>query len=102
MGQKKEVSLDVYNVYDAIIPLEYFEVYIQSDTDQAGRWNLFYVDKDGNETTFGPMEEAEIIEAVTSKPFYFDEIVFVYYLVEHKDPELKDLGVRLLKIIASQ
>lgn len=99
MGDKKEVSLDVYNIYDAIIPLEYFEVYIQSA--ENGTWKLFYVDKDGVETIFGPMPEEQIIETVSKSPFYFDEIVFVYYLVEHKDPELKDLGVRLLKIIAS-
>lgn len=99
MGEKKEVSLDVYNVYDAIIPLEYFEVYIQSA--EGGFWKLFYIDKDGNETEYGPLSEEEILKTVSEKPFYFDEIVFVYYLVEHKDEELKDLGVRLLKIIAN-
>ena len=99
MGEKKEVSLDVYNVYDAIIPLEYFEVYIQSE--ENGKWNLYYIDKDGKETLFGNLTEVDILSTVSKKPFYFDEIVFVYYLVEHKDEELKELGVRLLKLIAS-
>ena len=100
MGEKKEIQLDIYNVYDAIIPLEYFEVYIQQ-TDDPEKWKLYYINKDGEETEFGPMNEEDILEAVSHDPFYFEEIVFVYYLVEHKDEELKELGVRLLKVIAS-
>ncbi len=99
MGDKKEVSLDIYNVYDAIIPLEYFEVYIQSAAEPL--WKLFFVDKEGKETEFGPLTEKGLLDAISAAPFFFDEIVFVYYLVEHKDEELKELGVRLLKLIAN-
>ena len=30
-------------------------------------------------------------------PFYFDEMVLIYHLVENPDAQLKDLGVRLLR-----
>ena len=99
MKERKEISLDVYKVYDSVIPLDYFELWIQ-DTEDS-KWNLYYIDKDGEETTYGPFSDAEILENIGHDPFFLEEIVFVYYLIEHEDPEVKMLGVNLLKIIAS-
>jgi NDP-sugar pyrophosphorylase family protein len=100
MKEKKEINIDVYTSQeDTQFPLDYFEMYLQEE--EKGKWLIFYVDKDGNESKFGTYEEAELLKRITQKPFYFEEIVFVYYLVEHKDKEIKDLGIRLLKQLAN-
>jgi hypothetical protein len=100
MKEKKEINIDVYNSQeDTQFPLDYFEMYLQEE--EKGKWLIFYVDKNGNESKFGVYEEATLLKKITQKPFYFEEIVFVYYLVEHKDKDIKDLGIRLLKQIAN-
>ncbi|MCS6834053.1 MAG: hypothetical protein NZ521_10805 [Flammeovirgaceae bacterium] len=100
MKEKKEINLDVYtSEEDTPFPSEYFEVYLQ-EADEKGKWFIFYVDKAGNESQFGAFSESELLKRIVQKPFFFEEIVFVYYLIEHKDQEIKDLGVRLLKLLA--
>lgn len=101
MKEKKEISLDVYTSQeDTPFPSDYFEVYLQ-EADEKGKWFIFYVDKNGHESQFGAFSEQELLKRITQKPFFFEEIVFVYYLVEHKDLEIKDLGIRLLKFLAN-
>ncbi|GAB4342161.1 MAG: hypothetical protein OHK0038_22000 [Flammeovirgaceae bacterium] len=100
MKEKKEINIEVYNSQeDTLFPLDYFELYLQEE--EKGKWYVFYVDKDGKETRFGTYGEAELLKRITQKPFYFEEIVFVYYLIEHKDKDIKELGIRLLKLIAN-
>ena len=98
MKKKKRLFLDSYFDYDAVFPQEYFEVLLQELAHN--HWIIYYVD--GKEAAYGPYSEKELLERIAMAPFFFDEIVFVYHLVENRDKDLKDLGIRLLKIIAQQ
>ena len=47
----------------------------------------------------GPYDELELLERLTLAPFYFEEIVFVYHLIESQDKDLNAVGLRLLKTL---
>lgn len=97
MKKKKRLFLDSYFDFDSVFPQEYFEVMLQEISDQ---WIIYFVDDQGKEIAYGPYLEPELLEQVTLSPFFFEEIVFVYHLIEHKDTDLRDLGVRLLRLLA--
>ena len=92
--KKKQLFLDSYFDFDAIFPMEYFEIYFRETAD--GYWLVYYA-SDQNETSYGPYPEVELLERLKLAPFFFEEIVFVYHLIESKDKDLHQLGVRLLK-----
>lgn len=94
MKKKKSVFLESYFDFDALFPQEYFELCLQETA--KGHWLVYYTIDEG-ETAYGPYEEQELAARLTLAPFYFEKIVFIYHLVENKDRELKNLGVRLLK-----
>lgn len=94
MSKKKSVFLSSYFDFDSIFPQEYFELFLQETA--KGHWLVYYVN-DSGETIYGPYDEQELLGRLTLAPFYFEEIVFVYHLVESKEEDLKTLGVRLLK-----
>lgn len=76
--------------------MEYFEMFLQETA--KGYWLVYYANDHG-ETSYGPYHERELLERLSLAPFFFEEIVFVYHLIENKDIELRDLGIRLLKSI---
>ena len=94
--EKKRLFLDSYVDFDSIFPMEYFEIYLQESA--ANFWLVSFVNDQG-ETVYGPYDEPELLERLTLAPFYFEEIVFVYHLVESQDKDLNTLGVRLLKTL---
>ena len=94
MPKKKAVFLESYFDFDSIFPQEYFELFLQQTAQD--HWLVYYANDEG-ETAYGPFEESELLNRLTLAPFFFEEIVFIYHLVESKDEDLKDLGVRLLK-----
>ena len=94
MSEKKSVFLESYYDFDSIFPQEYFELFLQQTAKD--HWLVYYANDEG-ETAYGPFAESELLNRLMLAPFYFEEIVFVYHLVESKDVDLKDLGVRLLK-----
>ena len=96
--EKIELDLSGFYDFDSLFPLDYFEIKIS--TAGKDKWYLFYLDEQGNETQFGPYREVDILPRVNLAPFYFEEIVFVYYLIETRDDEVRNLGIRLLKRIA--
>ena len=98
MVNKEPINLDVYQDFDSIFPLEYFELSISNTHD--GSWRLYYVAGGQEEVTYGPYSPAQLIASIAASPFYLEPIVFVYYLVEHDHPELRDLGISLLKLMA--
>ena len=73
---------------------EYFEVFLRQTADDY--WLVYYAD-DQKETSYGPYHEDVLLEQLKLAPFFFEEIVFVYHLLENKDMDLHQLGVRLLK-----
>jgi len=99
MKKKKRLFLDSYFDFDSIFPQEYFEVMLQELSEQ---WIIYYVDSQGKEKAYGPYPEPELMEQITLSPFFFEQIVFVYHLIEHSDPDLRDLGIRLLKRLAQK
>lgn len=99
MGEKKELSLNIYQSYDGVFSGEYFEVWIKEA--EKGHWQLFFVDNQEVETAYGPYTEDEVLYRIELAPFFVESIVFVFYLVESPDPDLHLLGVRLLKKIAA-
>ena len=92
--KKKQLFLDSYFDFDALFPMEYFEIYLRETAD--GFWLVYYAN-DQKETSYGPYPEEELLERLKLAPFFFEEIVFVYHLVESEDTDLHQLGVRLLK-----
>lgn len=92
--KKKRLFLDSYFDFDALFPMEYFEISLRSTAD--GYWLVYYAN-DQNETSYGPYHESELLERLKLAPFFFEEIVLVYHLIENKDRVLHNLGVRLLK-----
>ena len=94
MKEKKSLFLESYFDFDALFPMEYFEIYLQETAD--GFWLIYYANNQG-ETAYGPYHEDELLERLTLAPFLFEEIVFIYHLIENRDSDLHDLGVRLLK-----
>ena len=98
MVHREPINLDVYQDFDSIFPLEYFELRISSTKD--GKWLLIYLPEQGQEQEFGPYTPVELTEAIAEYPFHIEPIVFVYYLVESSHQEISDLGVELLKYLA--
>ncbi len=94
MNEKKSLFLDSYFDFDSIFPQEYFEIFLRESAQ--GYWLIYYANDQG-ETVYGPFEESELLARITLAPFYFEEIVFTYHLIESKDAVLHQLGVRLLK-----
>ena len=92
--KKKQLFLDSYFDFDSLFPMEYFELYLQESA--SGYWLIYYANNSG-ETAYGPYAESELSERLSLAPFFFEEIVFVYHLVESKDKDLNALGLRLLK-----
>ncbi len=74
--------------------MEYFEMSLQETA--SGYWLVYYADDHG-ETSYGPYHENELLNRLTLAPFFFDEMVFVYHLIENKDTDFRELGVRLLR-----
>jgi len=99
-GQKFDLEIPAYYDYEAILPVEYFEVKLSMEENR--NWLIYFVDESGNESTFGPFDPPNILNRITMGPFYFEEIVFVYYLVESLEESLRDLGVELLKLMANR
>ena len=93
--KKIDLELDAYFDFESIFPIEYFEIKI--GTESGGEWFLFYVDEKGRESEFGPFSESELLDRIELAPFLVEPLVFVYYLVESKDPQIHNLGVQLLK-----
>lgn len=94
MSKKKSVFLESYFDFDSLFPQEYFELFLQETA--KGSWLVYYANDQG-ESVYGPFDEDELLSRLTLAPFYFEEIVFVYHLVESKHKDLRNLGVRLLK-----
>ena len=94
--EKKRLFLDSYVDFDSLFPMEYFEIYLQESA--ANFWLVSFANDQG-ETVYGPYQESELLERLTLAPFYFEEIVFVYHLVESQDKDLNALGLRLLKTL---
>ena len=92
--KKKRLFLDSYFDFDALFPMEYFEISLRQTADHY--WLVYYAN-DHKETSYGPYHENELLEQLKLAPFFFEDIVFVYHLIEHKDRDLHRLGVRLLK-----
>ncbi len=92
--KKKLLFLESYFDFDSLFPMEYFEMYLRETA--SGYWLVYYT-TDRNETSYGPYHENELLERIKLGPFFFEEIVFVYHLIENKDPDLHQLGIRLLK-----
>jgi hypothetical protein len=92
--KKKQLFLDSYFDFNAIFPMEYFEIHLRETAN--GFWIVYYAN-DHHETSYGPYPEEELLERLKLAPFFFEEIVFVYHLIESKDADLHQLGVRLLK-----
>lgn len=92
--KKKLLFLDSYFDFDALFPMEYFEMYFRETA--AGYWLVYYAN-DHNETSYGPYHEGELLERLKLAPFFFEEMVFVYHLIESHDQDLHQLGIRLLK-----
>jgi hypothetical protein len=92
--KKKQVFLSSYFDFDATFPMEYFEIGLIQTADDY--WLIYYA-TDDNEFSFGPYSESELLNRITLAPFLFEEMVFIYHLIENSDPELHDLGVRLLR-----
>ena len=92
--KKKQLFLESYFDFDAIFPMEYFEIYLRETAH--GYWLVYYANNQ-HETSYGPYAEAELLDRLQLAPFFFEEIVFVYHLIESKDKDLRQLGVRLLK-----
>ena len=92
--EKKPLYLDSYFDFDSLFPMEYFEMYLQQTADRF--WLVYYVTNQ-QEVSYGPYDESELLERLTLAPFYFEEIVFAYHLIENQDKDLNQLGVRLLK-----
>lgn len=98
MVQRAPINLDVYQDFDSIFPLEYFEIFISNTNDD--KWIINYAPEHGEEQEFGPFSPVQLTEAIAQYPFYIEAIVFVYYLVENDHQEVSDLGIRLLKHLA--
>ncbi len=94
MSKKKALFLASYFDFDSLFPQDYFELFFQESAHQ--HWLVYFVDDQG-ETVYGPYNEDELLERLCLAPFLFEEIVLVYHLIESKDDDLKNLGVRLLK-----
>lgn len=94
MSKKKSLFLASYFDFDSLFPQDYFELFFQESAQH--HWLVYFVDDEG-ETVYGPYHEDEILERLSLAPFLFEEIVLVYHLVESKEEELKELGVRLLQ-----
>ncbi len=92
--EKKQLFLDSYFDFDAIFPMEYFELYLRETA--SGYWIIYYA-SDSHETSYGPYAEEELLDRLQLAPFFFEEIVFVYHLIESSDVDLHQLGLRLLK-----
>jgi len=97
-SQKFDLDLSAYYDYEAILPMEYFEVKLTPTP--KGLWQVFYIDEQAQETVYGPYKEQELLERIQLAPFYFEEVVFIYYLVESNHDPLRNLGIHLLKSIA--
>lgn len=63
-----------------------------------GYWLVYYAN-DRGETAYGPYHENEILNRLTLAPFFFEEMVFIYHLLESRDSDLRELGIRLLKTL---
>ncbi len=74
--------------------MEYFEIYLRETAN--GYWLIYYANEH-HETSYGPYSEQELLDRLQLAPFFFEEIVFVYHLVESDDQDLHQLGLRLLK-----
>lgn len=98
MVHREPINLDVYQDFDSIFPLEYFELFLSNN--EQGQWLLYYAPESGDEVEFGPLSELELLHLIQEPPFLLEAIVFVYYLVECENEEVSDLGVHLLRHIA--
>ena len=96
--QKFDLDLYAYYDYEAILPLEYFEVKLAPTLE--GLWYVYYIDEQGRETEYGPFKEPELLKRIQLAPFSFEEVVFIYYLVESDQDPLRNLGIQLLRSIA--
>ncbi len=74
--------------------MEYFEMSFRETA--KGYWLVYYANDQG-ETSYGPFHEVELLSKLAMAPFFFEEIVFIYHLLENGDQNLRELGVRLLK-----
>lgn len=92
--KKKALFLDSYFDFDSIFPMEYFEMYLQ---ETASNYWLVYFVNDHGETPYGPYNEDELLSRLTLAPFFFEEMVFIYHLIESRDTDLRELGIRLLR-----
>ena len=92
--EKKQLFLESYYDFDSLFPMEYFEIFLQATAYEY--WLVYYA-TDELETVYGPYHESELLERFTLAPFYFEEMVLTYHLVESNDTDLRQLGVRLLK-----
>jgi len=92
--KKKPLFLDSYFDFDALFPMEYFEISLRQTADDY--WLVYYAN-DQKETSYGPYREGELLERLKLAPFFFEEIVFIFHLIENEDRDLHQLGVRLLK-----
>ncbi len=100
MVNREKLFLEPYFDFDSILPADYFEVLISST--ENNQWVLFYIDDQEAETEYGPYDMKEVLERIVLAPFFIDEIVFVYHLVEHNNETLNALGVDLLKHLANR
>lgn len=96
--KKTKVYLDSYQDFESLFPSEYFELSLKKNEDN--KWLIYYLDQNEKETEYGPYEEDAILPRISLAPFFFDEMIFIYHLIEHNNQLIRNLGVRLLKKIA--
>jgi hypothetical protein len=94
--EKKPLFLELYFDYDSLFPMEYFEMFFRETA--SNHWLVYYANNQ-QETAYGPYHESDLLERLQLAPFYFEEMVFVYHLIESRDTELHNLGIRLLKTL---
>lgn len=98
MVNREPINLDVYQDFDSIFPLEYFELFISNNAE--GLWYLYYAPESSKEVEFGPLTDLQLLELIQGAPFLLEAIVFVYYLIESENEEVSELGVNLLRHLA--
>ena len=59
-------------------------------------WLVYYANDQG-ETSYGPYHENDLLNRLALAPFFLDEMVFIYHLLEDRDTDFCELGVRLLR-----
>jgi hypothetical protein len=92
--KKKPLFLDSYFDFDSIFPMEYFEMSLRETANSF--WLVYYANDQG-ESSYGPYHENELLNRLALAPFFFNEMVFIYHLLENRDADFRELGVRLLR-----